>query len=199
MIPLVNAPSSPSKTRLIKSSFNTTISRAANSFESITCVSSTDATEAFVVPAGALANVGDMATLEVYAIIYNNDGSNRTLNAYVYCNNALVAQPSIGPSVVFSATGNKAGLYSATIIRSGASTANVLLRHWHGIAAAAGSLPQGTQYGNLQTNAPANMMSEGVAWDPAAANTIKIATAWSVTSANLFCNPRMRFLYVVNY
>lgn len=185
--------------RLIASSFDTTINRGSNSFESLTCVSGSDETEAFIVPAGALAKVGDMAILEIYASIFHNEGTNRTLNSYVYCDGTLIVQPSTGPTIVSSATGNKAGFYSATIIRTGASTANVILRHWHGVAAAAGSLPQGTQYGSMQTNQPAHMIAEGVAWTPGADHTIKLATAWATTSANLSCNPRMRFLYVVNY
>lgn len=185
--------------RLIAASFDTTINRGANSFESLTCVSGSDATEAFIVPAGALAKVGDRAVLEIYSSIFHNEGTSRSLNSYVYRDADLIVQPSTGPTVVSSATGNRPGFHSVTIIRTGAATANVILRHWHGIAAAAGSLPQGTQYGNMQTNQPANMLSEGVAWDPAAAHTIKLATAWAVTSALLSCNPRMRFLSVVNY
>ena len=187
------------QTRLITSSFDTTISRGANSFESLTCVSGSDATEAFVVPAGALANVGDMAMLDIYSSIFHNEGTNRTLNSYVYSDGTLIVQPAVGPTIVSAAGGNKAGRHSATIIRTGALTANVILSHWHGVAAAAGSLPQGTQYGSMQTNQPAHMIAEGVAWDPDVAHTIKLATAWAVTSALLACNPRMRFLYVMNY
>lgn len=198
MVPFINGPMA-AQTRLITSSFNTTISRATNAFESLTCVSGADATEMFTVPAGALAKVGDMAILDVYSSIFNNEGTSRALNAYVYCDGTLIAQPSVGPTVASSATGNKAGLHSVKIIRTGALTANVILSQWHGIAAAAGALPQGVQYGSLQANQPANMMSEGVAWTPGLAHTIKLATAWPVTSGLLFCNPRMRFLYVVNY
>lgn len=197
-IPFVNTGIGSPQGRLLKASFNTSIVRSADSFESITCASSVDATEIFLIPANTLVAPGDFVLLEIRGACLNNTGSNQRPNIRLTLDTTLICSPALG-QVYVTATNPKPWLYTARIVLSSATTANVWATQGQGNSQGAGSLPQGTQYGDLATWSATGMFVRGIAFDPMVAHTLKAEGAWDASNASLQINPMERVMTAVRY
>lgn len=177
MIPFVNGAAGLPNSRLLASSFNTTIERSANTWESISCTSSTVSTEILTIPAGSLVAPGDYISLEILGTTLNNTGSNKRPNVRLTLDSTLICSTGLG-MVIATATNPKPWLYEARITLSGAATANVRALQSQGNAQGAGSLPQGTVYGDLAVWVGGVMWVRGVAFNPAVAHTLIAEAQW---------------------
>lgn len=180
-------------------STDTTISRASNVAESLTCLSSSDPTEIFFIPAGVIANIGDELLLDICGAIYNNDGSSRTISATITIDNTIVTSSGAGLSISSTSGGNRFYSLKCCIRRTGTATASVLTEQFAGGASGAGTLTQGTQYGGYTVGTLGSIFSEGVAFDYSVDHILKASAIWAVTSSNLYVNPRERSLYIKTY
>lgn len=186
------------KPKLLVSSFNTTITRSTSGFESITCASSTDATEIFNIPAFSIVRPGDYLLLEIRGTCFNNVGSSQRPNVRLTLDSTVICNPALG-QVYVSATNPKPWLYTAKITLTGSSTANVWATQGQGNSQGAGTLAQGTQYGDLATWTPTGMFVRGIAYNPTVAHVLKADGAWDTTNAAVIMNPMERLLTAIRY
>lgn len=194
MIPFLNRlVGGQQETRLLVASFDATIVRATNAAQSITCASSTDATEIFIIPANSILRPGDYVTLEMRGIALNNDGAGRRLNLRMDLDAVNIVTPSAGQINATNAN-QKPWFFYARIMLTAATTANLILHQGHGSGVSVGSLPAGTQYGEVAGFNPAGMLVRGIAFDPSVAHVLKASALWDVTSANVALNPFERLL-----
>lgn len=182
---------------LIKFDTNTSISRNTDTAESITCTSSVNSTELFVVPANTISSPGDELVLEISGKCFNNDGSNRALQPTAYIDGVAVASAA-GQALVSGTTEKSYGLI-IQIIYTGSNTANLWITQSHNNSAGPGSLPQGTQYGNTANLYRGQMFVSGIAFDPTSEHTISAKAAWPTGSTNVYIVPLMRSLKAIRY
>lgn len=184
--------------KLIRASTDTSISRGTNSFDSITCATSTDSSEIFTIPAGAIVNPGDELIFEAHGELKNNEGNTRQLTPNVTLGANLV-WAALGMNIVTGASGTRSWRLMLRIIMLSDSLARLVIEQRHNNIATANVSVQGTPLGSLSTSYVAEASNAAAPFVAASQQALLVTMAWSVTSSELWVKPQFRSLRAVRY